>query len=530
MWEISELKLAVDHAPDAVAHAAADAVGLKHGDFTAFKIHRVAIDARRGRVVLNYTVHVSVGDGIALQPRDGVPRIAPLATDKYEPPALPPKASRPRPLVVGSGPCGLFCALLLARAGRNPILLERGKPAGARARDVTKFWRTGLEFSAESNVQFGEGGAGTFSDGKLYTQIKDREHRIPWILTTMVAAGAPEDILRKARPHIGTDRLITVVRHLREEIIRCGGEVRFETRLDRVQRGPDGRVTHAQLSTGETLEVEEVVLAIGHSARDTFAMLHAEGVSMEAKPLSIGVRVEHPQAVIDQTQYGQWAGHARLGTAPYKFVHHAKSGRTAYSFCMCPGGLVVAAGSESDGLVTNGMSSYARAEANANAGFMVDVSPADYPEPGPLGGIAYQRYWERRAFTVGGENWHAPIQTIGDFLARRPTRDLGGLVSSYRPGVTPSDLRECLPTYVADTLREAIPAIDRTLRGFAMPDGLLVAVETRSSSPLRITRDATSLQSVNTPGLYPAGEGAGYAGGIISAAVDGMKVAEAILR
>jgi uncharacterized protein len=433
---------------------------------------------------------------------------------------------------VGTGPCGLFCGLMLARAGWRPILLERGKAAGPRARDVTGFWRGSAEFSGESNVQFGEGGAGTFSDGKLYTQIKDREHRIPWLLDEMVRAGAPEDILLKARPHIGTDRLIKVVRHVREEIISLGGEVRFETRFQRLRLDAAGAVCGAELGTGEILPTDKVILAVGHSARDTFAMMHEQGVSMEAKPLSIGVRVEHPQDQMDRTQYGQFAGQAALGAAPYKFVyHHRQNGRAAYSFCMCPGGLVVAASSEAGGLVTNGMSSYARAEANANAGFMVDVSPQDYgvSAANPLAGVDFQRQWERRAFALGGNNYHAPIQTVGDFLAGKATRALGRVVPSYRPGVTPADLRGCLPEYVIATLKAAIPMLDRQLRGFANPDALLTAVETRSSSPVRLTRDAVSLQSISTPGLFPAGEGAGYAGGIISAAVDGLRIAEVLL-
>jgi uncharacterized FAD-dependent dehydrogenase len=409
-------------------------------------------------------------------------------------------------------------------------MLERGKPAGSRARDVTGFWRRGMEFNPDSNVQFGEGGAGTFSDGKLYTQIRDRERRIPWILRELVRAGAPEDILIKARPHIGTDRLIKVVRNLRGEIEALGGEVRFETMMEELLPDSAGRVRGVRLRGGEAIATDCVILAAGHSARETFDMLHRIGVAMEAKPLSIGVRVEHPQERIDRTQYGRLAGHPLLGAAPYKFAHHCRSGRVAYSFCMCPGGLVVAACSEPGGVVTNGMSSYARADANANSGFMVDVSVGDYGGDGPLAGIAFQRHWEQRAYQSGGGGFRAPVQTIGDFLAGRPTRELGSVVPSYQPGVTPADLRDCLPPHVAAALREAIPAIDRQLRGFAMPDAVLAGVETRSSSPLRILRDEATLESTSTPGLFPAGEGAGYAGGIVSAAVDGMRVAETLLK
>lgn len=534
MLEISELKLPVDHRPDEIARTVEVVLRAPSGEVTDIKIHKRAVDARRGRVLLIYTLHVTVRDeASALKHfRPDMARVKVAEEETYAELSGVTAGARTgalRPVVVGTGPSGLFCALLLARQGWKPVVLERGKPAGPRARDVTGFWRRGLEFNPESNVQFGEGGAGTFSDGKLYTQIRDREHRIPWILTEMVRAGAPEDILVKARPHIGTDRLIKVVRHIREEIQVLGGEVRFETMMEEILL-EGGRIAGVRLRGGEEIVADRVILAVGHSARPTFEMLHQAGVSMEAKPLSIGVRVEHPQGLIDATQYGQWAGNALLGAAAYKFAHHCRTGRVAYSFCMCPGGLVVAASSEPGGVVTNGMSSYARAESNANSGFMVDVSPEDYGGEGPLAGIAFQRKWEQRAFEVGGGGYRAPVQTIGDFLAGRATKCLAGVKPSYQPGVTPADLRECLPPWVVATLKEAIPAIDRQLRGFAHPEGLLAGVETRSSSPLRITRHPDSLESISTPGLYPAGEGAGYAGGIISAAVDGMRIAERILR
>lgn len=539
MLELSQLRLSVDHSPDGLPCAIATALGIPKGDVIEFKIEKRAIDARKkSDVSLIYTLGVTVRDEAAAQQhfRKELVQVRPMPEEHYAGLNLisaSPKAPELRPVIVGTGPCGLFCGLLLARAGWKPILLERGKAAGPRARDVTGFWRGSVEFDPESNVQFGEGGAGTFSDGKLYTQIKDREHRIPWLLEEMVRAGAPEDILIKARPHIGTDRLIKVVRHVREEIISLGGEVRFETRFEKLVLDSTGAVTGVQLAGGEILPTRHAILAVGHSSRDTFQSLHEQGVHMEAKPLSIGVRVEHPQAQIDRTQYGQFAGRQALGAAPYKFVyHHPKTKRAAYSFCMCPGGLVVAASSEAGGLVTNGMSSYARAEANANAGFMVDVTPEDYGATAadPLAGVEFQRLWERRAFEIGGSNYHAPIQTIGDFLANRATKRLGSVVPSYRPGVTPADLRACLPDYVVSTLQGAIPMIDRQLRGFAHAEGLLTAVETRSSSPVRLTRHPETLQSISTPGLYPAGEGAGYAGGIISAAVDGLKIAERLLQ
>lgn len=534
MLEISELKLPVDHTPEDVVRAAELVLRAPPGEIIDVKPHRRAIDARRGRVLLSYTLHVTVRDEAAALEhyRREMATVSVLAERRYAELSgiiVREKAPDLRPVVVGTGPCGLFCALLLARHGWRPVVLERGKAAGPRARDVTGFWRRGMELNPDSNVQFGEGGAGTFSDGKLYTQIRDREHRVRWILEELVKAGAPADILLKARPHIGTDRLIKVVRHIRGEIEAHGGEVRFETMMEELLL-KDGRVSGVRLRGGEEISANRVILAVGHSARPTFEMLHRIGVSMEQKPLSIGVRVEHPQKLIDRTQYGQWAGHALLGAAPYKFAHHCRAGRVAYSFCMCPGGLVVAASSEPGGVVTNGMSSYAREEANANSGFMVDVSPQDYGGEGPLAGISFQRLWEQRAFAAGGGGYHAPVQTIGDFLSGRTTKELGSVAPSYQPGVTPADLRECLPSYVVATLKEAIPAIERQLHGFAIPDALLVGVETRSSSPLRITRHAETCESMSTPGLYPGGEGAGYAGGIISAAVDGMRLAETILR
>jgi uncharacterized FAD-dependent dehydrogenase len=410
-------------------------------------------------------------------------------------------------------------------------VLERGKPAGQRARDVTGFWNRNWPFDPESNVQFGEGGAGTFSDGKLYTQIKDREHRIRWILDELVAAGAPEDILVKGKPHIGTDRLIKVVRNLREQITGLGGEVKFGARFTGLVVH-DGAVRAVEVNGGEeVIETDTVVMAVGHSARDTFEVLRAAGVPFEAKPFSVGVRIEHPQRIIDASQFGEQAGHPALGAAAYKCVYHDRSaGRSAYSFCMCPGGLVVAASSEAGGVVTNGMSSYARAEANANSGLMVDVEPGrDFPDDDPFAGIEFQRRLERGAFELGGGNYFAPVQRVGDFLAGQPSTALGSVVPSYRPGVTPTDLARCLPVAVVATLRRAIPAIGRRIRGFDMPDAVLVGVETRSSAPVRMPRDPETLESTGLRGLYPAGEGAGYAGGIISAAADGMRVAERLL-
>jgi uncharacterized protein len=579
MLQINQLLLPVDHTDAQLRAAVVALLRIKDPHLRSLTVKQRAIDARRGHVAFSYTLLVATENEPAVLKRFGKsPRVTTAPDETYHElpellvqaaalptsspvvqaaglpvssPATEPVAPQPadeaaglppptehgtrntnkRPIIVGTGPCGLFCGLILARAGWKPILLERGKAAGDRARDVTGFWRRGLAFDPESNVQFGEGGAGTFSDGKLYTQIRDREHRIPWLLKELVAAGAPEDILVKAKPHIGTDRLIKVVRHVREEIIALGGEVRFGAKVTDVSVEND-RLTAVQLASGEVLESDHIILAVGHSSRDTFEMLHRRGIPFEPKAFSVGVRIEHPQSVIDRIRYGKWAGHARLGSAPYKFVAHCGTGRAAYSFCMCPGGLVVAASSEPGGVVTNGMSSYARAEANANSGFMVDVGASDYllsPDE-PLAGIAFQRQLEQKAFVLGGSNYHAPAQLLGDFLEGRASTGPGKVKPSYEPGVVWTDLRECLPEIVTDTLLEAIGKVNKTLPGFDMEDAIMTGVETRSSSPIRIPRDPVTLQCLSIQGLYPAGEGAGYAGGIISAAADGMRIAEALLK
>ncbi|MEZ5325694.1 MAG: hypothetical protein R3F19_11600 [Verrucomicrobiales bacterium] len=533
MLEIRELTLPIGHTDADLKLAAAEAIGRTPDAIRSLTIWKQAIDARkRDRVSFNYTVHVDAEPGSTIRNKAHVGPAPDRIYRELDGIKSTNRERNARPVIIGSGPCGLFAGLVLARMGFAPRIFERGKAAGPRARDVTGFWRRGAEFNPESNVQFGEGGAGTFSDGKLYTQTKDREHRRPWILHELVAAGAPEDIALKARPHIGTDRLIKVVRHLREEIIALGGEVHFESRVDAILLDVDRQVQGIRLANGDTVESRQVVLAIGHSARDTFSVVHAAGVSIEPKPFSIGVRIEHPQSMIDRIQYGRHAGLPELGSAPYKFVQHLGARRTAYSFCMCPGGLVVASSSEPGGVVTNGMSSYARAEANANSGFMIDVLPEDFcaTDDDPLAGVTFQRKWEQRAFEVGGGDYKAPAQKLSDLIKRRATCNFGDVVPSYQPGVVPANLDDCLPKFVTDSLRKAVFGIDRKLQGFALPDAVVTGVETRSSSPIRITRDPASLQSINTRGLYPAGEGAGYAGGIISAAIDGMKVAEQIIR
>jgi len=532
MLLLSQIRLPVDHSDDALRRAAAEALNLPSARIQRVTVKQRAVDARkRGEVLFCYTLLAEVADEAAALARSAAPGRVEQAPDEAYHGAehAPLPAAKPRVVIVGSGPCGLFCGLILAREGFKPLLLERGKPVGPRARDVTGFWRRGMEFNPDSNVQFGEGGAGTFSDGKLYTQIRDREHRIPWLLREMVRAGAPEDILLKSRPHVGTDRLAKVVRTIREEIMTLGGEFRFETRVaDVVIEGGAMRavVTHS----GESIEADRFIFAVGHSSRDTFEALHARGIPFEAKPFSVGVRIEHPQSLIDRSQFGRWAGDARLGAAAYKFVSHARTGRAAYSFCMCPGGLVVASNSEPFTVVTNGMSSYARAESNANAGFMVDVKPEDFPTSGVLGGIAFQRDLERKAFLMGGGNYSAPAQLLGDFLKGRASTGPGKVAPSYLPGVTWTNLHDLLPSYVSDTLCAALPTIEKQIRGFALPDAVMTGVETRSSSPVRIPRDPGTLECLGVRQFYPAGEGAGYAGGIISAAVDGMRIAEALLH
>ena len=435
-------------------------------------------------------------------------------------------------MVIGGGPCGLFATLILAQMGFRPILLERGKVVRERTKDTWGLWRRGV-LDPESNVQYGEGGAGTFSDGKLYSRIKDPRHLNRKVLTEFVKAGAPPEILTEAHPHIGTFRLVTMVESMRASIEALGGEYRFSTRVDGIDVAvaTDGgrQLRGLHLSDGGYLETSHVVVAVGHSARDTFAMLHAAGVFVEAKPFSIGVRIEHPQSWIDRARFGSEAGNRILGAAEYHISHHCSNGRTVYSFCMCPGGTVVAATSEEGRVATNGMSQYSRNERNANSGFVVAIDPArDYPGD-PLAGLALQRHWEERAFVAGGSNYKAPAQRLGDFMAGQPSTGLGEIVPSYRPGVTPTDLASCLPDYAVAAMREAIPVFGRQIAGYDHPDVVMTGVETRTSSPVRFTR-GKNFQSLNTAGLFPAGEGAGYAGGILSAAVDGIKVAEAVAQ
>jgi uncharacterized protein len=548
MLRITELRLPLDHAEGALRPAVLARLGIADTDLLAFTVFRRAYDARKKTaIVLIYTIDCEVRDEAAVLPaKQGDPHVKPAPDTRYRfvghAPADFHAQERPRPLVVGFGPCGIFSALLLAQMGLRPIVLERGKQVRERTQDTWGLWRRGV-LNVESNVQFGEGGAGTFSDGKLWSQISDPRHLTRKVLTEFVKAGAPEEILFVSKPHIGTFRLVSMVEKMRADIVALGGEIRFGQQVTdvRIEREGDGlHLRGVTLASGEQLRADHVVLALGHSARDTFTMLHERGVYMEPKPFSVGFRIEHPQGVVDRARFGANAGNLILGAADYKLVHHAKNGRGVYSFCMCPGGTVVAATSEPERVVTNGMSQYSRNERNANAGIVVGISPKDYRQDGlgegpvsPLDGMRFQRQWESRAYELGEGGYVAPGQLVGDFLKKQRSSALGGVLPSYKPGVRMTDLaqpgHESLPVYVLDAIREAIPAFERQIRGFAMVDAVLTGVETRTSSPLRITRNR-QYESLNVRGLYPAGEGAGYAGGIMSAGVDGIEVAEGVAR
>jgi len=535
MIRITDLKLPLGHEPDALRDAVAARLGLGPDAAFDFTIARRANDARRKSAILMvYSVDVAVAGEQAILARfSGDPHVRETPDTSYRFAVRAPKGfDGPRPVVVGAGPCGLFAGLILAQMGFRPIILDRGKIVRERTKDTWGLWRR-RALNPESNVQFGEGGAGTFSDGKLWSQIKDPRFLSRKVLAEFVAAGAPPEILTEAHPHIGTFRLVSMVEHMRATIEALGGEYRWQHRVDDllIQTGDDGSrgLTGLVLQTGEAIETAHVVLAVGHSARDTFEMLHRRGVHIEPKPFSIGVRIEHPQSWIDQARFGACAKHPDLGAAAYTLSHHCANGRTVYSFCMCPGGRVVAAASEPGRVVTNGMSQYSRAEFNANSGLVVGIDPErDYPGD-PLAGIALQREWESRAFEAGGGDYSAPGQKVGDFLAGRPSEELGEVEPSYKPGVKLTDLAQCLPSFAVDAIREALPVFGRQIAGYDHPDAILTGVETRTSSPVRISRGA-DFQSLNTRALFPAGEGAGYAGGILSAAIDGIKVAEAVGR
>ncbi|MGP4969290.1 NAD(P)/FAD-dependent oxidoreductase [Psychrobacter aquimaris] len=532
MIRLTEIKLPLNHAPEDLTTAITTKLKISAEQMASFVMFKRGYDARNKRnIQLIYTLDITLTDSdltndlLVQFESDNHVKATPDTSYKYVGEA--PENLTERPVVIGFGPCGLLAGLTLAQMGFKPIIIERGNEVRQRTKDTFGFWRQ-RKLNTESNVQFGEGGAGTFSDGKLYSQVKDPNHYGRKVMTEFVKAGAPEEILFVSKPHIGTYKLVTMVEKMRAEIIALGGEVRFATRVDDLHI-TDSKVTGVTLNSGETLKTNHVVLAVGHSARDTFEMIHDKGVYVEAKPFSIGFRIEHKQSTIDKARFGDNAGNEILGAADYKLVHHCKNGRSVYSFCMCPGGTVVAAASEEGRVVTNGMSQYSRNERNANSAIVVGIDPErDYPNH-PLAGIDLQRQLETLAFELGGKDYSAPAQTIGDFLKGKPNSELGDVKPSYTPGITLTDLSKALPDFAVDAIREAIPAFNKKIQGFSSDDGLLTGVETRTSSPISIKRNK-DFQSINTKGLFPAGEGAGYAGGILSAGIDGIKVAEAVAK
>jgi uncharacterized FAD-dependent dehydrogenase len=526
MLRLTDVQLPLDHPEEAIKDAIIGRLGISGEDLLGYSIFRRAYDARKKTaIVLIYAIDVEIRhEPAVLQRMKGNRHVAPSPDTSYKFVSKAPTGLPTRPVVIGTGPCGIFAGLILAQMGFRPIILERGKAVRERTKDTWGLWRKS-ELHPESNVQFGEGGAGTFSDGKLYSQIKDPKHYSRKVLTEFVKADAPPEILYVSKPHIGTFRLVKMVEQMRASIEALGGEFCFQSKVEDIDID-NGQVRGVSLAGGEYIAAAHVVLAVGHSARDTFQMLYDRGVYIEAKPFSIGFRIEHPQSLIDRCRFGPNAGNPILGAADYKLVHHCSNGRSVYSFCMCPGGTVVAATSEPGRVVTNGMSQYSRNERNANSGIVVGITPADYPGH-PLAGIDFQRQWESRAFELGGGNYHAPGQLVGDFIANRPSVEFGSVLPSYKPGVRLGNLDSALPDFAIAAIREALPAFDRQIKGFAMRDAVLTGVETRTSSPIRIKRNE-HFQSLNTRGLFPAGEGAGYAGGILSAAVDGIKVAEAV--
>jgi len=540
MLRITELKLPLNHTDDDLNNAIISLLSIGESQLLSFSLFKRGYDARKKKDIqlvyqLDVCLEQGVEEGVLIKFEDSNSVKESPNTDYHfvgHAQSNFPVEGQQRPIVIGFGPCGILSALLLAQMGLKPIVIERGQDVRQRTKDTWGLWRK-EKLNTESNVQFGEGGAGTFSDGKLYSQVKDKRFLSRKVLTEFVKSGAPEEIMYVSKPHIGTFKLVTMVEKMRAEIIALGGEVRFGERVESLLREDineeQGKITGLTLASGDTLYSRHIILAIGHSARDTFSMLEKQGVYMEAKPFSIGYRIEHPQSVIDDARFGDNAGHPILGAADYKLVHHCKDGRSVYSFCMCPGGTVVAATSEEKRVVTNGMSQYSRNERNANSAIVVGIDPEkDYPG-NALAGIDLQRDLESLAYELGGENYHAPAQLVGDFLNNTASTEIGSVAPSYKPGIKLGDLSKALPEFAVNAIREAIPAFDRKIKGFAMADAILTGVETRTSSPICIRRDG-NFQSMNTLGLFPAGEGAGYAGGILSAAIDGIKVAEAVAK
>ena len=538
MLRLNDIQLPLNHSDEDLAAAIVAKLDIDSSELVSFSVFKRSYDARKkANILLIYQVDVvlfaasqqrvleqfSEQSFVKISPDTSYHFVA-HADENF------PTGNQQRPIIIGFGPCGILVALVLAQMGLKPIVLERGKDVRQRTKDTFGLWRN-RKLNTESNVQYGEGGAGTFSDGKLYSQVKDKRHLGRKVLNEFVKAGAPEEIMFVSKPHIGTFKLVKMVESMRAEITRLGGEIRFDQKVETIHRvnvsQDRGQITGVTVASGEKIESRHVVLAIGHSARDTFEMLVDQGVYIEAKPFSVGFRIEHPQSVIDKARFGDFAGNTILGAADYKLVHHCRSGRSVYSFCMCPGGTVVAATSEEGRVVTNGMSQYSRNERNANSAIVVGITPEqDYPEH-VLAGIDLQRDLETLAYELGGENYNAPAQLVGDFLNDKPSKNLGAVNPSYQPGITLVDLSKALPAFAIDAIREAIPVFDKKIKGFAMADAVLTGIETRTSSPICIKRDRT-FQNLNTAGLYPAGEGAGYAGGILSAAIDGIKVAEAL--
>jgi len=552
MLRLTNINLPLDHPVEALEQAVLEKLSITKEELIELNVFKRGYDARRkSDIKLVYTLDLETeNNDLLLAKFSADPQVKATPDMDYKFVAQAPDNLSQRPVVIGMGPCGLFTGLVLAQMGFNPIILERGKEVKKRTKDTFNFWRKKI-LNTESNVQFGEGGAGTFSDGKLYSQVKDPKHYSRKVLNEFVEAGAPEEILYVSKPHIGTFKLIMMVETMRAKIIELGGEIRFEQRVEQIhfdnQASVDvdidnyhehdtlagylnQQVTGLTLASGEHIATNHIALAIGHSARDTFAMLHQAGVYIKAKPFSVGFRIEHEQSVIDSARFGENAGNKILGSADYKLVHHARNGRSVYSFCMCPGGSVVAAASEEGRVVTNGMSQYSRHERNANSAIVVGIEPKDFGADGDnvLAGIDFQRRLEEKAFQLGGETYDAPVQLVGDFIAGRKSAEHGSVIPSFKPGVNYCDLSELLPSYATEAIREALPAFERKIKGFAKNEATLTAVETRTSSPIQITRDKQTFESLNTKGLYPAGEGAGYAGGILSAGIDGIKVAEAI--